>query len=76
MRVEIFKGQRSGPKKYWVSCVKFTVQVTVNEEGRIVEAAPIVRKFIGQPFANLKKWASSFGGVRVRDLGEKDEEDG
>lgn len=43
-------------RKYWVSCPRFTIQVnTVNS--RIVRAAPIVRKFIGQPLDNLIRWA-------------------
>ncbi len=43
-------------KKYWVSCTKFTVQVNVDDTGKIVWAAPIVRQFVGQPFANLERW--------------------
>ena len=43
--------------KFWVSCRLFTVQVNVDPAtGKIVWTAPIVRKFVGQPFENLKRW--------------------
>ena len=58
-------------EKWWVSCRMFTVQVNVGQDGKIVFAAPIVRKFLGQPFDNLKRWAGGLGGLRVHDL--KDE---
>jgi hypothetical protein len=34
-----------------------TVAVTVNDRNIITEAAPIARKFIGQPIRNLERWA-------------------
>jgi hypothetical protein len=40
---------------YWFSCRSFTIQVNV-EAGIITWTAPIARKFIGQPFANLQRW--------------------
>jgi hypothetical protein len=49
---------------HWVSCVKFTVQVDTNAQGVITRAAPIVRKFEGQPLANLLRWAKGLGGLR------------
>ncbi len=53
-----------------VSCPKFTVRVAVHA-GVIVEAAPMVRTFIGQPLANLERWAKQrFGAVDIDDLGE------
>jgi hypothetical protein len=48
--------------EHWISCLKFTVRVTTDDEGKIVKAAPLVRKFIGQPLANLLRWARSLGG--------------
>jgi hypothetical protein len=50
-------------KRFWISCRIFTVKVNV-EDGVIVQAAPIVRKFVGQPLANLLKWQK----CRVVDL--------
>lgn len=40
---------------WWLSNSKMTIKVKVNK-GRIVAAAPIVRRFIGQPFHNLNTW--------------------
>lgn len=42
-------------ENWWLSNKKMTIGVKV-DKGRIVDAAPIVRKFIGQPFQNLKTW--------------------
>ena len=52
---------------YWVSCLKFTVCVRTHN-GVIVEAAPIVRKFVGQPTVNLLNWARKFGGLKVVEI--------
>jgi len=44
---------------WWLSSPRMTVRVVaVRQAGRnmIVEAAPIVRKFIGQPMTNLLIW--------------------
>lgn len=41
----------------WVSSRLMTVKVVVDDDTDIiVEAAPIVRKFVGQPFSNLARW--------------------
>ena len=50
--------------KHWVSCTKFTVQVDTDERDIIVWAAPIVRKFSGQPLGFLLRWAKGLGGLR------------
>lgn len=39
----------------WVSCSAMTCWVKVFD-GRIVDAAPILRRFIGQPQENLLRW--------------------
>ena len=31
----------------------------------IVDAAPIVRKFVGQPLTNLIKWMKKQGGLKI-----------
>jgi hypothetical protein len=41
--------------KWWLSSPRMTVGVKVSN-GLIVEAAPIVRVFIGQSFTNLLRW--------------------
>ena len=57
--------------KYWVSCNRFTVRVTV-VDGRITDAAPVLRRFIGQPFDNLLAWARRLGGMRMEVLPERE----
>lgn len=54
--------------KHWISCVRFTVQVNTDERGTIVWAAPVVRRFVGQPVANLLAWARKLGGMRHEKL--------
>ena len=45
-----------------------TVRVAVSDKGIIVEAAPVVQKFIGQALDNLKNWMGKYGGLRVEKL--------
>lgn len=52
----------------WISNPKMTVAVRLDTEGRIVEGAPIVRKFTGQPFANLFRWMNRMGPTEARRL--------
>jgi len=40
---------------WWLSNQKMTVRITV-QGTEIVDASPIVRKFIGQPFQNVVGW--------------------
>ena len=49
---------------YWISNRVFTVRVEATD-GVITEAAPIVRKFLGQPVGNLLHWARRQGGLIV-----------
>ena len=55
-------------KTYWVSCSKMTVMVEVDNKGRVVDAAPVVRRFIGQPFRNLTLWFKKLGGLRCKQI--------
>lgn len=49
--------------KWWLSSRRMTV--VVEEQGNlVVDAAPIVRKFIGQPLENLTRWMRRQGGYR------------
>ena len=52
-------------KRVWVSCSKFTVRVEIDEDARIIRAAPIVHRFQGQNLRNLLEWADKFGGLLV-----------
>lgn len=47
---------------WWLSTVRMTFWAKV-EGGRIVQSAPIARKFIGQPAANLIRWLEKQGGL-------------
>ncbi|MHC4188418.1 MAG: hypothetical protein ACYSUB_01915 [Planctomycetota bacterium] len=40
---------------WWLSNRKMTVKVVVKDT-MIIDAAPVVRKFIGQPFQNIVTW--------------------
>lgn len=42
---------------YFCSSPKFTVRVDVDERGIVTGGAPVIRRFFGQPFENLKRWA-------------------
>lgn len=59
-------------KDYWVSSLKMTVGVQCDDAYRIISAAPIVRKFIGQPIQNLINWMDRQGGLIVKELGVPD----
>lgn len=51
--------------KYYVSCPTMTIQVDVID-GKIVKAAPIAKKFVGQPFNNLLNWLEKIGNKFVQ----------
>jgi hypothetical protein len=54
---------------YWLSNKKMTVKVILDENDTIIDAAPILFKFIGQPIINLTRWLSKFGetkGVKLQ----------
>ena len=38
--------------------------LVIEKDGVIINAAPIVRKFVGQPISNLERWMTSFGRFR------------
>jgi hypothetical protein len=46
---------------YWLSTERMTIGAEVRD-GLIVNAAPIARKFIGQPSKNLGTWLRNQGG--------------
>lgn len=54
--------------RHWISCAKFTAEVGTDEYGTIREAAPVVRKFIGQRLVDLLTWAAKFGGLKHEKL--------
>ena len=40
----------------WLVTIQVTVRVLVDERGLIIEAAPMVKRFCGQPVNNLVAW--------------------
>jgi len=54
----------------WVSTTKFTIRVEVDRSGRITDAAPLVRRFVGQQWKNLVDWCRKIGGLRIEELSE------
>jgi hypothetical protein len=55
--------------RHRINCRALTVRVHATPEGMIVWAAPVVRKFTGQPLDNLLRWAAQRGGLRHEVLG-------
>ena len=54
--------------KYYISTPKFTCKVEV-DNNKIVKAAPILSKFLGQPFTNLQNWLSiKFKNVIIKEI--------
>lgn len=51
-------------REAWLlSCRTLTVRVEINN-GIVCSASPIVRRFVGQPLSNLKRWMRGLGGYR------------
>lgn len=56
-------------KTYWVTIPKtMTCTVATDANGTVVEAAPILRKFLGQPVGNLERWVRRFPKARIEPL--------
>ena len=47
---------------WWVSCERWTVRVVTEADGNVVDAAPLLRKFVGQPFRHVEEFARRKGG--------------
>lgn len=56
---------------YWLSSHKMTVSVDIDGHGFIVDGAPVIQKFKGQPFGNLVRWMQKQGGFKMEQLGAK-----
>ena len=52
----------------WLSSKAMTVQVDHDDDNVIIEAAPIVRKFRGQPMLALINWMRRQGGFKMVEL--------
>lgn len=63
------EAKRYFTRHYRMSCKAFTVMVRVDlGNWSIVEAAPIVKKFNGQPVMNLIFWMVKKGDFRMDEL--------
>lgn len=58
-------------KAYWMTCQMCTVSVETDDNNVITKAPPIVKKFKGQPIADLKKWMAKFGGFRIEPIAQQ-----
>ena len=45
-------------RRVWFSCQGFTISMVVSEDDVIVGCAPVIKKFLGQPFDHLVSWAN------------------
>jgi len=54
---------------YYVSSRDMTFSVDVDVEGKIISTAPVVKKFIGQPFKNLEKMMLKQGRYKKKVIG-------
>lgn len=52
---------------WWLSSEKMTIEVTT-QQGKIIEVAPIAKKFVGQPLPNLIAWMQKQKGFRIERL--------
>ena len=50
---------------YWLSTDRMTVFAEANRHGVVVDTAPIVRVFIGQPIDNMIRWLKRQNGYRI-----------
>jgi hypothetical protein len=55
-------------RTWWLSSTKMTILVVTDKDLVIVDAAPVVRKFIGQPAKNLADWMRKQGGFLCQEL--------
>lgn len=51
-------------RTFWFSSTKMTISVTCDENNRVVKAAAIVKRFVGQPIKNLADWMREQGGFK------------
>jgi hypothetical protein len=58
----------TGLTGYWVSNCKMTCMVVANCHTTVIEAPPILRRFLGQPMGNLLLWMSKKPGLQVEEL--------
>lgn len=50
------KKRGKGYWTHWFSCSQFACGLRLDKRGKILDATPVIRQFIGQPLANLRGW--------------------
>lgn len=50
----------------WLSTKRMTVLARIDEHGVVRAGAPIIRRFVGQPFLNLRRWLERQGEFRMQ----------
>lgn len=50
---------------YRAQAPSFVCLVETNDDDFIVEAAPLLQRFIGQPLYHLKQWVEKLGGYVI-----------
>lgn len=59
-------------RSFWFSTERMTVEVVVDTKGVVVEAAPVVRTFVGQRVRNLADWLRKQPGFDWKEMYEAD----
>ena len=55
-------------KRYRLDCNKFNNEVVTDDDGIILETAPVFQKFVGQKILNLTTWVSKkFGYCNLKE---------
>lgn len=54
-------GRAQGQEAYWCSTPQWTCLVVIDAQKHIVDAAPLLRRFVGQPASNLRRWTQAKG---------------
>jgi len=54
-------------REWWLSSRRMTIWVKTRN-GKIIDSAPIARKFRGQHLSNLARWMDRQGGFKYRRL--------
>lgn len=60
-------------QNWWISSHKMTIGVTT-VDNIIIDAAPIVKKFIGQHLVKLLKWMQKQGDIKIEKLDKTNQE--
>ena len=55
---------------WYLTSAKMSVRVDTDDNGTIADAAPVVRKFVGQHIDNLKRWMQCDGEERIDGIWE------